>query len=287
MLLKTLYSKNESYKILITVPHGARGDTFFARFPGFWEFFSNKTEKNLFCQYLRIEQDFGAKELAHSIANELYTQAPELGALVLENEYPRGVIDGGRKLDFCLRGYVPTAILDRWKNEFLHVHKMTLYQIRQELSLAKTQNCLGVDVHTMAPYSPAVQIEKEDFENLNEYVEAYMSARVQGGERRHLDLITEDGHGKVLSDPKIIEYFDCELGKLHTLSMNTPYAALPHFMMNEYIGTLKGLAIDVPKDFIAEGFQKEFQLDCFELSKSKIKQLSHAVAAALVDYINK
>ena len=291
MIIKTLYGTNQNYKVFITVPHGSSGETFFARFPNFWDFFENQTEKDLFYRYIRIEQDFGAKQLAHSFARELQSRSPDISSVVIENDYPRAIIDGGRQRTHAIRTFTPKRILEVYLEEFMEIHDGSLAQIRSEMATAKRLKCIGVDVHTMASYSPVFSSHngkmREDYNCLEEYVEEYVHAAKKGGSLRHLDLITEDGHNTQLSNFDLAREFGESLKSDFALSWNTPYAALPHFMMNEYLTELAGLAVDVPKHLLCQNSLAHFDLEDVQLSTAKIQKIAKLMADAVENFIKK
>ncbi|NRA43844.1 MAG: hypothetical protein HRU09_02695 [Oligoflexales bacterium] len=286
MLRRTLYGSNNQFRLLITVPHGSIGEAFFARYPHFWQSFSKPTEIGAFYRYLRIEQDFGAKELSHRFAYWVHTLMPQLGVLVLEKDYPRGILDGGRQLSHCLRSMVPGSLMKELETDLLQVHGSTLDVVRQEIDLVARRGGILVDLHTMAPYCPhfmqGTQTLTEHYDSLEDYLEHFLETKFHHPKfKRDIDLITEDGSGNVIADKELTAAFFSVLSAHYPLAFNDPYAALPHFMMHEYLCSSRGIAIDVPKDLISHQCPPEFNLERFDLSEEKIDGLAKLMAESV------
>ena len=154
MIIETLYSKNiqDTVNLLLIVPHGADASTFQARFPQLFQHFFDKGASELLRQYLRIEQDFGAKEIAHSIASYLYRHS-SISSRVLELAYPRGLLDGGRQESHCLREFLPKTILSDYGEELKDVHRASISYVKQQLGQVRDAGGIFLDVHTMAPFA--------------------------------------------------------------------------------------------------------------------------------------
>ena len=181
MIRRTLYGSNNHFRLLITVPHGSIGEAFFARYPNFWRSFAKPTEIKAFYRYLRIEQDFGARELAHRLAYWVHTLLPQLGVLVLEKDYPRGILDGGRQLSHCLRSMAPAGIMQDLEEDLLQVHNSTLEVVRQEIKTVNQRRGILIDLHTMAPFCPHFmqgnQSLPEHYDSLSDYLEHFLEPR--------------------------------------------------------------------------------------------------------------
>lgn len=286
MIRRTLYGNNHHFRLLITVPHGSIGEAFFARYPHFWQSFSQPTESKAFYRYLRIEQDFGAQELAHRLAYWVNCLMPKLGVLILEKDYPRGILDGGRQLSHCLRPMVPPDILKALETDLLQLHASTLDVVRKEIVLLNQHRGALIDLHTMAPFCPHfMQGSKnlpETYESLSDYLDHFLDPKFHHPDsKRNIDLITEDGSGKMIADKQLSAAFTKTLSPKFPLAFNDPYAAPPHFMMHEYLCSSRGIAIDVPKDLISQQAPPDFKLERFDLCSQKIDQLAKLMAQAV------
>ncbi|MFK7825284.1 MAG: hypothetical protein AB8G05_14110 [Oligoflexales bacterium] len=292
MIRRTLYGSNNHFRLLITVPHGSIGEAFFARYPHFWQSFAEPGEIEAFYRYLRIEQDFGSRELAHRLAFWVNTLMPQLGVLILEKDYPRGILDGGRQLSHCLRSMVPPALMQSLELDLLQVHTSTLEVVRQEIVALNQRNGVLVDLHTMAPYCPHfMQGEKnlpDHYDSLTDYLNHFLDPNFHHPDfKRDIDLITEDGSGNIIADQQLTLAFSSTLSAHFPIAFNNPYAALPHFMMHEYLCSSRGIAIDVPKDLISYQQAPNFNLERFDLCMQKLDRLASLMAESIQAFFTK
>ena len=291
MIRRTLYGNHSHFRLLITVPHGSIGEVFFARYPHFWQSFAEPNEIEAFYRYLRIEQDFGAKELAHRLAHWVNALMPQLGVLVLEKDYPRGILDGGRQISHCLRSMVPTSLMQNLETDLLQVHGSTLDVVRREIDVLNQQDGILIDLHTMAPYCPhfmqGEQNLQEHYDSLSDYLNHFLDPSFHHPDfKRDIDIITEDGSGNMIADQQLTLAFSSTLSAHFPLAFNDPYAALPHFMMHEYLCSSKGIAIDIPKDLISQQVLPHFSLDRFDLCIQKVDRLARLMAESVQTFFS-
>ena len=74
-----------------------------------------------FLEYVKLEKDSGATELCHEIAKNL--EAKGIASIVVELEYPRGILDGGRVLEKCIRDALPRDLGEQLNSRFLAIHQ--------------------------------------------------------------------------------------------------------------------------------------------------------------------
>ena len=286
MFKVTYFPKNrQDFEVLIVSPHSSEGKAFFEKFPQILEHPEISKHSELMNRYLRIEADRGASELSLSLAQ--FLEAKGIAAMVLELDYPRGIVDGGRILDHCLRSCLPLDISDFLEDEFRKMHQSSLKQLKHFHDEINERGGLVIDMHTMASYSPMQEgvekTERESFESLERYCQQFIEAPKTEENLRQFDVITEDGEGNLIADPVLRE----ELINLlfeHNIPYkeNHPYFAYPAFLMNTHLTRCPAIAIDIPKHFIAttDG-PEDFDLENFKISQEKVDSLSSLIALAI------
>lgn len=287
---QTGYHTDRSKLVSIISPHGSAGTNFWDYVPEILESPEIKDKYDTFLRYLAIERDFGANELAHTIARHFVSIDNTYGAIVLEFDYPRGIVDGGRVLSHCIRDCLPKPLANRLEKRFIDLHTASLAALELQYQQLERKNGLLVDIHTMAPFCPLdaegnAYTMPVSFEKLDAYVEQFTSAPISNKNRRTVDLIISDPS---LSKAKADE--DLRLALQGVFSSrgidfceNHPYFAEEHFLMYQHFVNAQAVAIDVPKDRIARlnGRQENFDLADFELDEKKINHLAEAIASAL------
>ena len=243
-------------KVVLVSPHGSEGTEFLKKFPMLIDHPQVVPKKAMLLQYLKLEQDFGATPLAHAVAKILST-SKGIGAMVVELDYPRGIIDGGRILAHCLREVLPKEVLKPFRQELLTIHQNCLYElylIRERLNHHPAPTAL-IDMHTMAPFSPldskgVPHTEPVQFERLREYIDQFTHAS-EGGHKRSIDLIHHNERGEAIGDPTLLEKLRLALDQSgYPYVENDPYCADEAFLMQTHLLHTKAIAIDVPKDLV-------------------------------------
>lgn len=276
---------SEPFKVLIASPHGSIGEPFFEAFKDIAEHTQIQEHWQTFKTYLKIEQDYGANELSHRLASALL----DLGipSMVMEMEYPRAIVDGGRVMDHCLRNALPLDLESHFEADFRKMHQKSLAHLSTLHEKIQRQQGLVIDMHTMASFSPMndgkIETQKESFEGLKEYCEQFLNAPKTEENMRYLDIITEDGNGNYIADRELAEGIALGLkAEGVAYKENIPYYAYPAFLMHTHLTTCPGVAIDVPKHYIASyKHLDDFMLDCIQLDLNKIDRLVEVFANAI------
>lgn len=283
---ETLYHSRGKHHTVLVVPHGAEAREFFGFFPEIPGDPDLQKVWPLFESYLEIERDGGASEISHAVA---YCLASVFGirSQVVELNYPRGLVDGGRLRDHCLRPCLPLQLMDRLKEAMLKVHETSLsYMDRLYESMEAEASTFLIDIHTMASFCPVGKSGKPytlpiSFPLLKDYVNQYLNA-YEHAYRRKIDLICADEAGRKLADPTLLACVSEALQRAdyHCLE-NEPYHAAPIYLSYQHMLKVPSLSIDVPKHLIAVGGEDELVLDRLKIDPAALKALAESLAQGI------
>ncbi|MFW7378675.1 MAG: hypothetical protein ACOH5I_07710 [Oligoflexus sp.] len=286
----TDYAFERPYLIVLVSPHGSHGRKFFQ------EFSSLRRERVIFERselwedYLRIEQDYGATELAHLIAEMLNKETQKLGCRVIEFDYPRGLIDGGRILEHCLRPCLPQELFATYRQSFLEIHRDSLVRIGNFYRELQQRPHLLIDIHTMASYCPhndqgKAQTIPVSWEAMDDYVQQFVRAKQMAPGPRKIDLISAARNGDIIADDRLRTTFIHQMQRRsYPFAENHPYFAADEFLMHQHMNNARGIAIDIPKHLLAEQEDDLFHLPCFDLSPKKMTSMAEMVCDALLQH---
>ena len=269
----------EQKNVTILTPHAADHKWMFKTFPAL------KNYKNFdFDDYLRIEQDYGSTELAHQTAIEL--NKLNINVEILKTNYNRGLLDGGRQLEWALRSALPEEFRREFQQDLIDLHSRTVELISEKCLLTESEGGLVLDLHTMAPNNPVFDLPEHEFptfENLRSYVDGF-SKKNPFDPVRPIDILTEDENGTQVTDKALSQLiFNGFSENGYDVAFNKPYTNHSRYMMNHYLNIATGVAIDIPKHLIAVEKGVDFSLRSFELDFLKIKKLAKIIANALND----
>lgn len=275
---------------MLVSPHASLGERFFEHFPEILSHPGVTKLNQLFLEFISIEADLGASNLAHDVAQRL--QARGVGCLVFEMDYPRAIVDGGRVSEHCLRNSLPSELASVLEPRFAKIHHDTLDRLAHLHQVINKNQGILLDLHTMASFSPMKEgkpvTEHVSFASLESYVAQFKQApRVQDN-LRAFDLITEDGQGNFIADEQLANIFRRTLREVGIeYRENSPYAALEAFLMNTHMSRCKGVAIDIPKHLIAVGENPLlFDIGDFKLDEKKLENMSELIAGCLFERTN-
>ena len=260
-------------KALLISPHGDDGQAFLDFFPEI----KNDVDMDLFTSYLAIERDLGATELAYEIAKNI-------DAIVFTMDYPRGIIDGGRKLSHCLRRVLPARRQKELEEKFLAIHKCSLDRLKELYKLISDAGGIMLDIHTMASFSPENKTIPITSDNMKEYVGQFVGASRTKANQRRFDIITSDDDGNYLADPKVADALASALKKNWvSYEYNVPYAASKEFTMHQNLLASKGVCLDIPKHLLSKYHDRaeEFRLEAFEVDPARVSFFAQICLSAL------
>lgn len=276
--------------VVLVSPHGSSGRNFFELFKTIDRYPAIAERSQLWQQYLRIEQDYGATELAQSLAQFISRQSQQIGCRLIEFDYPRGLIDGGRILEHCLRPALPHELARNCHTAFLDIHRQSLEHMQQFYRELQHRSHILIDIHTMASFCPHSSDGHPhtipvSWENLPAYVQQFTDAHLLAKESRKIDLISADESGETIADDEIRRILIAKLqGKALPFAENKPYYAAKEFLMYHHMTSSTGIAIDIPKHFLArQSLEHDFQLDEFDLDQKKLQGMAELIASALFD----
>lgn len=271
---ESVWSQN---KVLLLTPHGANHHWLAAKFPQI-----NDALTESYIKYLHIERDFGVNELARSLANKLSSIGFHVE--IAETLYHRGILDGGRVIEHCIRNTLPERLNEQLAPLLLGVHMNATNAIKQKCISLPVSKGVVIDLHTMASFSPSTDDSNElpKYENILKYVWAY----TQGSERnslRSIDILTEDENGDLAADKELAEItYDVFKKAGHRVGFNSPYRNDTKYMMNQYFKLARGMAIDFPKHLLVRGDLNNMKLENLEVDDEKIMGISELLNGAIV-----
>lgn len=278
---ETFYHAEGKRQAVLTVPHGASAREFLEHFPEIEADPQLQKVWPLFQSYLQIEQDFGATELAHSLAFEMQASYG-ISTRVVELNYPRGIVDGGRLRGHGLRSCLPTELFCRLQERFSEIHEDSLKYMDDLYKEFSKENCFLLDLHTMASYCPVDAAGKKStfpisFPRLEDYVNQYFNAQNHAFARK-IDLICSDEKGRKLAHPVLLSAVARELYEAgYACLENEPYHAAPIYLSHQHMQMVPSLSIDVPKHLVASGVE----LDQLSLNPQGIQRLAFTLAKAV------
>ncbi len=287
MLNITHFASDESpLSFLIVSPHSSQGNNFFNEYPQIFDHPEVKNKSDVFKTYIKIESDFGAQELAHAIAKQVHERG--FTCIVCELDYPRGLLDGGRQLDHCLREALPASVLDNHQEDWLQIHQNSLTVLDELYDRLNKSEGLLLDIHTMASFSPMKEGKehtfKETFDNLESYCQQFLQAPKTQENLRSIDIISQDGSGNEIGCNFLKNFLALGFREAGIdFVENHPYVAEPAFLMNRHLLNTRGIAIDVPKHMLANIRRpQELNLDTIQLDENKIEGLARIIAKAAI-----
>jgi hypothetical protein len=283
---ETLYHCGGSRFAAVVVPHGAGAADFFKFFPEIEADPDLAKIWPIFEDYLAIERDGGAGEIAHALAYRLASSF-DIRTLVAEVNFPRGIVDGGRLRNHCLRNCLPPKLAEDLTPAFLRVHEDSLaYMDRLYEQLEADTSALLIDMHTMASYCPVDEAGLKrtapvSFPTLPAYIEQYLSASNHAYQRK-IDLICADESGRLLADPILLDSIRQSLESAGYACLdNEPYHAAPIYLSYQHMQKVPSISLDIPKHLIAKGGEKDLELDNLQIDPDALKTLADCLAGAI------
>ena len=275
--------KDEEAKLLILSPHGADYHWTLEQFPEL-----NALKTDVFINYLRIEQDFGADQIAQKLA-EFLCQA-DIKVKIAKTQYHRGILDGGRKTKIALRDALPKITRQTLSERLTSLHLSSIDLIKGECERIKRVNGYVIDMHTMAAFSPQLgpnyKYIEATFENLEEYTNSYTREKNLNN-LRPIDILTKDENGIQITDAELSNHlFETLQTAGYEVSFNYPYENNSYYMMNEYLSIAQGVAIDIPKHLFSEQSLDNFDLLSFSICERKVSRLARLIADAVLSQAN-
>lgn len=274
------YHASGSGLLVYVAPHGADAVDFLNAFPQIRQDAFLEACWPLFETYLEVERDVGSVEIAHALAR--YTSSRHgLPSRVIELNYPRAVIDGGRLISNCLRHCLPNVLFASLREDFLAIHQTTLDFMAELHQRIRQEKGYLIDVHTMASFCPANSHGERStfpvsFPRLGDYVDQFLNAR-EHDYRRRLDLITADDQGRPIADPHLTRFLRKALEDAnYPIVENEPYTACSDFLSYRHMTAVPAISIDVPKHFVATWREdlSDYELSLVTLDAGKIQDLA-------------
>ncbi len=287
LIKETIYHASSPFRVMILSPHCSSGENFFKEFPEILKHEKIIEKKEEFLKYIELEKDSGTTELCHKIAEDL--EANGIGSIVIELDYPRAILDGGRVLEKCIRDALPRDLGEQLNSQFLAIHQKSLDRLLELYAVLNTNKGLILDVHTMASYCPMYKGTKQtktiSFDALDTYLRQYFGAPKEESNIRYFDLITSDVRGMELGDKKLKSHIEQELHEAGIPYMlNKPYAASDEFLMYPNLTHCRGLCFDIPKHSLStyHADPEGFDLANIELDEGQLEIYAALMTRALI-----
>lgn len=277
------------YDIVIWCPHDAEYLSFFKEFPHLWLNLVRDHGLELTRKYLMIERDIGSIYLARKTIShllKLYTNNISI-ALIISN-IPRAIIDPARIAGAGMRNIFFSKIPNDTLKKLKFLHSCCYIELNTLIEKLTTHGYF-IDLHTMAPLNPSSNSSTkteyiiESPETLSQYVAAYCELPWSYKSReRKIDLITHDNLNFPIADKKLASCISqLLLSKKIPFSFNEPYSTANHLLAFHIMKIVKGITIDIPKHYVSEEDESNFELTNFNLSLEKIQQLANIIAFSI------
>ncbi|SMF78190.1 hypothetical protein [Pseudobacteriovorax antillogorgiicola] len=284
----TSYGSNpEEYSVLVVSPHSADGKEFFDQFPEIVNHPLIKSHWDLFEQYVEIERDKGADQLAHQLGHQLAQRG--ISSMVLEWQYPRAIVDGGRILSHCLRPCLPPTLQEQLNDRLLGMHKRSLEKLEELHQVINDRHGFVIDMHTMASFSPMndgkIETKPVSFEGLRAYCQQFTDAPRTPDNLRLFDVITQDEDAREIAHPRLKKAIIDSLNRASIdFVENDPYCADSAFLMNVHLTRCPAIALDLPKHYVASvDNPMDFSLPDFNVDSIKVERIAKLIAEATKD----
>ncbi|MDO8425289.1 MAG: hypothetical protein Q7T01_02130 [bacterium] len=294
--LRTIYgdaqARRQRPSVVLLSPHDGPMEWFVGECPALLA--ACPADAETLARFCALERDVGATALAHRIAT-LLVERGVVRVDVVEVCLPRGIVDGNRLTERALRNIFPA---DAYPDlvRYLHAsHASVLTSVRESLALLSPTG-IFVDVHTMAPYTPAVDPQSptetiaEHPDALHHVIETWTN-RARWRERRHVDVVTRlSGTDALLADPLLRVALVRYLSE-HEVPWreNLPYPTAEHVLTTHYLRQRRGVAIDVPKDVLGAtpAEHESFDLLAPTIDAQRVGRIAEPVASAIIEALGR
>ncbi len=291
----TTYSnyKSDRPDCLLLCLHSDDGIDFYENNPLLRE--ALQDSEGTFKKFLKIEYDFGTRELAHTTAKKLVENSKKkIRVDIFDVQIPRGILDLGRiSSEKAIRNVFDFRKNEKILKQLRILHKKTMKNIFKTIKSLKPGG-VWLDIHSMSPYDPVIQTKVNHLGpdpvipsagNLENYIKQYTGSSCSH-RRININLATDINEtGKNISDKILTSKLNTELLEADLQCQhNSPHAmnlsiTAAHIMKN--FG--RGLLIDFPKDFISKETGKKAleNLDQLEMDQNKLLKISESLAHGL------
>ncbi|QQS59066.1 hypothetical protein IPN35_05785 [Candidatus Peregrinibacteria bacterium] len=264
--------------IVLNCPHGCRDIVFLEAFPQIKNAFSHIPEE-IFQTYLELEYDFGARDLAFSVATEL---SHKRNVAVTRVHYHRGIVDANRTEAFAVRNIFDRERFPEVDMLLKKISRDTEAAIIAFLQQHLSPNGFFYDNHTMWPTSQYISPrEHEKPDTLEKYIGALLETENQK-KVRSVNMITSDENNVCIADEIRSNIFANTLQEYgYPVDFNTPYRLFPQQHLGaRYLSLFSGVAVDIPRPFL--GNPDEKNIAQWNIDETKMKRLIPAVSEGLL-----
>lgn len=299
-------SSKENPDIVFTSVHDANSTEFLLQYPEIRDLIP--ADDRLLDDYLKIERDDFATDLAERVAKLIVSARPDLRVDVLEvPEVPRGIIDPNRisekeiavrnvlSVDHYSNGDSETPEektekllqLEEIKNLCMKLHRSIVDEVRRKISSATE---FFIDFHTMRSRTGIDAAEKPH--HLDQYLRSMTEPEFLYGFRRPVNIFSREPHKAPVSHAPLEAALEGKLNSADIRHKNhLPYPLLPYSMtysyLNEKPGPGSGIAIDIPVHLLSKGNCLKDNFDHLDpkFSKRKAKRIAKLIAEACLEVL--
>ncbi len=282
---------SQNPQCLITLPHASNGGDFFTNFPQIFQAFSGRTE--LLKKFLRLECDVGSQNLAHTVGQYLERDHQISTRVLFYHHMHRGVVDPNRLPGHAIRPIIDYDLYPGLRLALEAEHLEMIGQVRECLArIPNLSQVIALDMHTMAPYTPAVNASSTteavilNPDNMDAYIRAFTDLRFRGA-IRPIDILTSIPGSPPIGDPTLIHNLQKSFSDGGFASdVNNPYPLAPVLMSTEIVNQTRGVALDVPKILVTQtDAHGETDLLNPEIDPKKVGVLGQIIAEAIAETI--
>ncbi len=273
---------------VVLCAHGDDGQAFQQAYPEILEGCAGN--EDLFARYMAIEYDFAATELSHAIADAI-SAAAEFMVDVVEARLPRAVIDAARVPEASVRNVFARGVSEASTDLLRSLHRNAIATAHKTVRSLHPAAGVFLDIHTMAPYSPAVvpASKSRAIQETPESLRAYVHAYVKGdGRHRNIDLITRTSDGERVADMHLVEALSHCLTLVGLrFDLNEPYTSDNDLIAAQLMRERRGITIDFPKDMFCYCDTTRFSFFEATIDESKLQHVARPVASAIVEVLTR
>jgi len=247
-------------------------------------------DRRVLIEYLDLEVDSYSHELAIEVIAQLREAEPELLIRYVRLLTQRAVLDGNREDPDEARRKLWLPEHGIWSDLGL-IHDDVDLAVQDAVPERAFRHSL--DLHTMYPFSPVAPM-KSSYQAVQEgrgavadYNRSYLEAAQNGGMKRPLDVLSEDGRGNPVSNQHwVMSAHGVFQSAGIQVARNVPYNLGNKRIRSKRLlerARESGLVLDVPKDFLVDELPQDGQYRPGLGSAKKIKNLARLIVRSYLE----
>jgi hypothetical protein len=264
--------------VIFICSHGYHDGAFLAAFPQIAKAYEH-IPHDLFQQYLRLEYDFAARDLAMATMTHV---PPSMNASIVRIHYHRGIVDANRRSNFAVRKIFDEERFPEVKEYLQDICLASENSIMQFFRDQLSPNGFLFDFHSMWPTSQ--HISPTDFE-AHDRVEHYVKAILDDKNQSHvrsINAIVSSTRERNIADMQRTQTI---INTLHhhgfPVEVDHPYNMSDAHAGTYYARNFPTVVFDTPRSFLGSMIDPT-QPTIWQKDHKKIDRLAHLFAEGVV-----